>query len=114
MTKEMNIYVGNLPLDTTPDELHKEFVKFGGVLSVTVMNDSYIGSGQPIGYAYIEMALESEGEAAIANIEGMKLRGHVINVVKALPLSHKNKTSSLKLKSSNKLYRRRERRYIVS
>jgi len=46
----MNIYMGNLSLETTEDELRKEFTEFGGVLSVTIMNDKYIGSGQPRGY----------------------------------------------------------------
>jgi cold-inducible RNA-binding protein len=112
LAREMNIYVGNLSLDTTPNDLLQEFVKFGEVLSVTIMDDQYIGSGQPTGYAYIEMARESEGEAAITNIEGMKIRDHVINAVKALPLS--NKTNYLKPKSINKSYRRRERRYKIS
>jgi len=35
----MNIYVGNLSLETTEDELHREFTKFGEVISVTIMND---------------------------------------------------------------------------
>jgi len=46
----MNIYVGNLSLETTEDELRKEFTEFGEVISVTIMNDKYIGSGQPRGY----------------------------------------------------------------
>ena len=66
----MNIYVGNLSFETTEDELRKEFTEFGEVISVTVMNDKYIGSGQPRGYAYVEMASKAEGEAAIANLEG--------------------------------------------
>ena len=81
----MNIYVGNLSLETTRDELRKEFTKFGEVLSVTVMNDKYIGSGQPKGYGYVEMAAHSEGVTAITNLDGKVLKDHVINVVEALP-----------------------------
>ena len=66
----MNIYVGNLSLEPTEDELRKEFTEFGEVLSVTIMNDKYIGSSQPRGYGYVEMASKSEGAAAIANLEG--------------------------------------------
>jgi RNA recognition motif-containing protein len=51
----MNIYVGNLPLEMTEEELRGEFVSFGEVTSVTIMNDKYIGSGQPRCYGYVEM-----------------------------------------------------------
>jgi RNA recognition motif-containing protein len=64
----MNIYVGNLSFETTEDELRKEFTKFGKVISVTIMNDKYMGSGQPRDYGYVEMASKSEGATAIANL----------------------------------------------
>ena len=41
----MNIYVGNLVLDITEYELRQEFMAFGAVISVVIMNDKYIGSG---------------------------------------------------------------------
>ncbi len=110
----MNIYVGNLSLEMTEDELRKEFTEFGEVLSVTIMNDKYIGSGQPRGYGYVEMASKSEGATAITNIEGKKLRNRVVNVVEALPLSNKNGTVSLNIRSSNRFNKKRERRYIIN
>ena len=108
----MNIYVGNLSLETTRDELRKEFTEFGEVLSVTVMNDEYIGSGQPRGYGYVEMVLHHEGVTAVANLDGKILKDHVINVVEALPLSHKNKTDPIGARANNRFNRNRERRYI--
>ncbi len=51
----MNIYVGNLSLEVTEEELRREFMAFGEVISVTIMNDEYIGSGQSRGYAFVEM-----------------------------------------------------------
>jgi len=107
----MNIYVGNLSLETTEDELRREFTEFGEVISVTIMNDKYIGSGQPRGYGYVEMASKSEGATAIASLEGKKLRNRVVNVVEALPLSDKGGTVSLNIKSNNRLNKRRERKY---
>jgi len=105
----MNIYVGNLSLETTEDELRKEFTEFGEVISVTIMNDKYIGSGQPNGYGYVEMASKSEGVAAIANLEGVKMRNRVINVVEALPLSDKGRTVSLNTRSSRPNTKRERR-----
>ena len=110
----MNIYVGNLSLETTADELRKEFTEFGEVISVTIMNDRYIGSGQPRGYGYVKMALKSEGASAIANLEGKKLKNRVVNVVEALPLSDKGGTVSLNIRSNSRLNKKRERRYIIN
>lgn len=83
----MNIYVGNLSLEVTEDELRREFATFGEVISVVIMNDKYIGSGQPRGYAYVQMASKSEGQAAVTSLKGKRLRGQAINVIEALPLS---------------------------
>jgi len=93
----MNIYVGNLAMEMTEDELRKEFTPFGAVLSVTIMNDKYIGSGQPRAYGYVEMS-KSEGTVAIAGIGGRILRDRAISVVEALPLSDKaGKVKNIKI-----------------
>ena len=109
----MNIYIGNLSLDMTEEELRGEFMEFGEVISVTVMNDRYIGSGQPRGYGYVEMASKSEGKTAIANLEGKNLRGRVVSVVEALPLSDRRATVSLNVSSSHWPNKTRERRDLV-
>jgi RNA recognition motif-containing protein len=107
----MNIYIGNLSLEMTEDELRDLFLAFGEVISVTIMNDKYIGSGQPRGYGYIEMASKSEGAIAIASLEGKMLRDRVVNVVEALPLSDKRGTTIPGVKYNNRSNRRRERKY---
>ena len=85
--------MGNLSLDVTEEELQKEFQAFGEVISVTIMNDKYIGSGQSKGYAFIEMASYSEGKDAVAALDGKTLNSMIINVIEALPLSKKDDTS---------------------
>ena len=89
----MNIYVGNLSLEVTEGELRQEFMAFGEVLSITVMNDKYMGSGQSRGYAFVEMH-QSEGKAAITALNGKALRHMIINVIEALPLSDKKGNGS--------------------
>lgn len=84
----MNIFVGNLPLEMTEDELRQQFAAFGQVMSVSVMNDKYIGSGQPRGYGFVEMASKSEGAHAVDGLNGRTIRGRLVEVVEALPLSH--------------------------
>lgn len=88
----MNIYVGNLSLEVTEEDLRQEFVTFGEVISVVVMNDKYTGSGQAKGYGYVQMALKSEGQAAVISFKGKRLRGRVIDVIEALPLSGTGRT----------------------
>lgn len=108
----MNIYVGNLSLEMTEDELRTEFSKFGEVISVTIMNDKYIGSGQPRGYGYVEMASKSAGMIAIAKLERKIIEGRVISVVEALPLSdkHSNSIPNTKYKNKNRSHRNRDRK----
>lgn len=84
----MNIYVGNLSLAVTEEELRREFRAFGEVVSVNIMNDKYIGSGQQRGYAFVEMSIASEGETAVRAINGKELGNMAVNVVEALPLSN--------------------------
>jgi len=85
----MNIYVGNLSLEVTEEELRREFTAFGEVISVVIMNDKYIGSGQTRGYGFVEMTSKSQGENAIASLKGKRLKSLAINIVEALPLSDK-------------------------
>lgn len=91
----MNIYVGNLSLDITAEELRREFTTFGEVTSVVIMNDGYIGSGQTKGYGFVEMASKSDGTTAIASLNGRRLKDRVIDVLEALPLSDKRGLESL-------------------
>jgi RNA recognition motif-containing protein len=107
----MNIFVGNLSSDITEGELRREFLAFGEVISVVVMNDKYIGSGQTRGYAFVEMASKSEGEAAVTSLKGKRLRDQVIDVVGALPLSDKRSIESLRRRDNCLNPRARQRSY---
>ena len=82
----MNIYVGNLSLEVTEDELRKEFTAFGEVISVTIMNDKYIGSGQPRGYGFVEMSSPAEAEKAKEALNGTDFEGRTMKVDEARPL----------------------------
>jgi RNA recognition motif-containing protein len=107
----MNIYVGNLSLAVTEEELRREFTAFGEVKSVVIMNDKYIGSGQTRGYGFVEMASKSQGEAAIASLKGKRLKSRVINVVEALPLSDKRDAKHPQGRDKRFNRKARQRRY---
>ncbi len=89
----MNIYVGNLSLEVTEEELRHEFMVFGEVISVTIMSNKYIGSGQLRGYGFVEMASQKEAEIAVDSLNGKRFKNQIIEVVRALPLTDKKNTA---------------------
>ena len=107
----MNIYVGNLPLEVTEDELRQEFMSFGEVTSVLIMNDKYIGSGQLRVYGFVEMTSKSEGESAITALNGKSLNHRTIDVIHALPLSDNKDKGFLYTRSISHFSGRGRRRY---
>jgi len=74
----MNIYVGSLSYDVSDDELREAFAAFGQVSSVSIIKDKY--SGQSKGFAFVEMPVLSEGQAAINGLNGTKLKDRTIAV----------------------------------
>jgi RNA recognition motif-containing protein len=83
----MNIYVGNLSLELTDEELQREFMTFGEVVSVTIMNNKPIDGGRSKRYGFVEMPSSSEGQAAITALDGKSLRDRTIDVIQARALS---------------------------
>jgi len=81
----MKIYVGNLPHEVTEAELREEFGTFGEVASVNIITDKY--TGRPRGFGFVEMAVVSEGQAAIAGLNGKAMKDQTLNVNAARPPS---------------------------
>ena len=67
-----NIYVGNLPYDTTGDDLVQLFQTYGTVTSGQVIIDKF--SGRSRGFGFVEMANDDEAQAAIDALERHALR----------------------------------------
>jgi len=81
----VKIYVGNLSFDMTEEELQQEFASFGEVASVSIPTDRY--SGRPRGFAFVEMPSVSEGQAAIAALNGKTVKSRTLTVDAARPRS---------------------------
>ncbi|MBI4303201.1 MAG: RNA-binding protein [Chloroflexi bacterium] len=79
----MKIYVGNLSYDVTEDELRQEFAAFGTVESVSIITDKY--SGRPKGFAFVEMPTVTEGQAAMAALNGKTVKDRTLTVSAARP-----------------------------
>lgn len=78
-----NIFVGNLSFDTTQAELESAFGEFGAVERVHIVTDR--DSGQPRGFAFVEMTERAAAEAAIERLNGAEFRGRAMNVNEARP-----------------------------
>jgi cold-inducible RNA-binding protein len=78
-----NIFVGNLSYQTTQDDLHSAFASYGGVERVSIVTDRE--TGQPRGFAFVEMTERDAAETAIAQLNGAELNGRAMNVNEARP-----------------------------
>lgn len=79
----MNIYVGNLPFELSEDELQQAFEQFGEVSSAKIITDKF--SGRPRGFAFVEMADDTSGQAAVTALDGQELKGRALRVSPARP-----------------------------
>lgn len=78
-----NIYVGNLSFQTDEETLRQAFSQFGAVDAVNIVRDR--DSGQPRGFAFVEMANDSEAETAMQQLNGSALDGRNLTVNEARP-----------------------------
>ena len=77
----MNIYVGNIERSVTDSTLRPLFEKLGQVISVKIIKDKI--SGQSRGFAFVRMAEEEQGKAAITELDGYELEGRRLQVKQA-------------------------------
>jgi len=78
-----NIFVGNLSFRTTQEDLHQAFAQYGAVERVSIVTDR--ATGQPRGFAFVEMTNADEAETAISRLNGAELDGRALNVNEARP-----------------------------
>src|SRR6267154_107669 len=78
-----NIYVGNLPYDTTGDDLVELFQTYGTVTSGQVIIDKF--SGRSRGFGFVEMANDDEAQSAIDALNGTPYGGRPLTVNEARP-----------------------------
>jgi cold-inducible RNA-binding protein len=78
-----NLYVGNLQFQSTEQELQAAFATYGQVSKVTMVTDR--DTGQPRGFAFVEMNDDAEAAKAIAGLDGSSLGGRAIKVNEAHP-----------------------------
>ena len=79
----MNMFVGNLAREATEDDLKQAFGAFGKVDTVTIIKDKF--SGEAKGFAFVEMPVLNEAQAAMAGLNGKDLKNRALTVNEAKP-----------------------------
>jgi RNA recognition motif-containing protein len=79
----MNIFVGSLAREATEDDLKQAFEAFGNVDTVTIIKDKV--SGESKGFAFVEMPVLAEAQAAMTALNGKDLKGRAMTVNEAKP-----------------------------
>ena len=76
-----NIFIGNLDFGTTEDQLRALLAAHGAVETVTIVRDR--DTGQPRGFAFLEMTNDGEADKAIQALNGTILGGRALTVNEA-------------------------------
>jgi cold-inducible RNA-binding protein len=79
----MKLYVGNLPYNTTEDDLRNLFSQYGSVDSVAVITDRETGRSK--GFGFVEFGNDAEARAAIQALSGQEYGGRALTVNEARP-----------------------------
>jgi cold-inducible RNA-binding protein len=77
------LFVGNLPFQTTEDELHDLFSQVDTVETVTVMRDQMTGRAR--GFAFVEMSSDEGAQKAIDQLNNTQLGGRTLAINEARP-----------------------------
>jgi RNA recognition motif-containing protein len=72
-----------MSFDTTEDQLRQAFEGFGEVSTVNIITDR--DTGEPRGFAFVEMSEKDEATAAISGLNGHDLNGRSLKVDEAKP-----------------------------
>jgi RNA recognition motif-containing protein len=83
-----NLYVGNLPFNTTSDDLRDAFGQYGTVSRAQVVSDRETGRSR--GFGFVEM--EDGGDAAIDALNGTEFQGRTLTVNEARPREERPRT----------------------
>ena len=92
----MNIYIGNLSITVTGDDLQAMFAEFGNVQDAKIITDRR--TNQSKGFGFVEMPSNAEADQAIKALNGKFIDGRNIKV---------NPADSGRKKKKRRSFRRR-------
>ena len=77
------LYVGNLPFNTTENELQELFAQAGTVQEVMLMQDKFTGKSR--GFAFVTMGSDQDAQNAISKFNGHTMDNRALTVNEARP-----------------------------
>jgi len=77
------LYVGNLPFNTTENELQDYFAQAGPVQEVFLMQDKFTGKSR--GFAFVTMTTDEDAQTAVKQFDGASFGGRALKVNEARP-----------------------------
>ncbi|MDX2254750.1 MAG: RNA-binding protein [Pseudanabaenaceae cyanobacterium bins.39] len=79
----MSIYIGNLSYEVTENDIKSVFAEYGQISRVHLPMDRELN--RPRGFAFVEMASDSQEDAAIEALDAAEWMGRSLKVNKAKP-----------------------------
>lgn len=89
----ISVYVGNLPYDTTEEDVVELFKPFGEVNRAALVNDRE--TGRPRGFGFVEMPNDGEARKAIEELSGKDFKGRPLTVNEARNRSAQRNSANL-------------------
>jgi len=86
------LYVGNLPYETTQEQIRELFAQAGEVSEVTLITDRE--TGRLKGFGFVEMATEEVSGEAIKRFNGYSLGERALTVNEARPREDRSNSSA--------------------
>lgn len=79
---DAKLYVGNLSYDSTENNLRELFSQAGEIQQVTLITDKF--TGQPKGFAFVQMVNQVDAEKAIRMFNDQELDGRrlIVNIAR--------------------------------
>lgn len=81
----MNIYIGNIPRESSENDVKALFEEFGNVESINLIRDNYTKMLK--GFGFVEMSENEAAEKAIKSLDGQMFNGRPLTVNVAKPKS---------------------------
>ena len=78
-----NLFIGNMSFQTTEGDLRTLFEPFGEITRIHIVHDRE--TGQPRGFAFVEVADDAEAAKAISALNGKEVAGRALKVNEATP-----------------------------
>ena len=78
-----NLFIGNMSFQTTEGDLRTLFEPFGEITRIHIVQDRE--TGQPRGFAFVEVADDAEAAKAISASNGKEVAGRALKVNEATP-----------------------------